>query len=99
MSTLAGDSLSRADLLKLLREQHADSIARTQTYYKELRSIQTKIWNLIRDTPKTVPEVASALDIPTQDVLWHLTAMKKYGIVVESGMSGDYPLYQKVEEQ
>lgn len=99
MSSQTGDTPSRADMLKLLREQHAESVARTQTYYKEQRGIQTQICSIIRDTPKTVPEVASALGIPSQDVLWHMTAMKKYGIVVESGMCGDYPLYQKADKQ
>jgi hypothetical protein len=30
--------------------------------------------------------------------LWYLSALKKYGIVEEAGMCGDYPLYKKVEE-
>ena len=96
MSTPSGTA-SRADLLKRLREQHAESVTRTQALYKEQHAIQQKICGFIRDTPKTVPEVAAAIDLPSHEVLWHLTAMKKYGIVVESGMCGDYPLYQKVE--
>jgi predicted transcriptional regulator len=90
---------SRADMLKKLREQHAESIARTQALYKEQRAIQQEICKVIRDTPKPVPEVAAATGLPTHGVLWHLTAMKKYGIVAESGMCGDYPLFRKVEEK
>ena len=90
---------SRGEFLKSLREQHADSVARTQSLYKEQRRIQLEICKIIRDTPKTVPEVAAASGLPTHEVLWHLTAMKKYGIVAETGMCGDYPLYQKVEEK
>jgi len=86
-------------MLKRLREQHADSVARTQALYKEQRRIQQEICKIIRDTPKTVPDVAAAIGLPTHEVLWHLTAMKKYGIVAESGMCGDYPLYRKVEEK
>jgi predicted transcriptional regulator len=96
MSTQPGTT-SRADMLKRLRAQHEESVARTQALYKEQRGIQQKICGFIRDNPKTVPEVAAAIDLPTHEVLWHLTAMKKYGILVESGMCGDYPLYQKVE--
>lgn len=88
---------SRGEMLKRLREQHADSVARTQALYKEQRRIQQEICKIIRDTPKTVPDVAAAIGLPTHEVLWHLTAMKKYGIVAESGMCGDYPLYRKVE--
>jgi predicted transcriptional regulator len=90
---------SRADVLKKLREQHAESVARTQALYKEQRAIQQEICKVIRDTPKTVPDVATATGLPTHVVLWHMTAMKKYGIVAESGMCGDYPLYRKVEEK
>jgi hypothetical protein len=31
--------------------------------------------------------------------LWFVSALKKYGIVVEAGMNGDYPLYQRAKEQ
>lgn len=92
-------SSSRGELLKHLREQHAESVTRTQTLFKEQRRIQQEICKIIRDTPKTVPEVATAVDLPTHEVLWHLTAMKKYGIVAETGMCGDYPLYQRVDEK
>lgn len=90
---------SRADMLKKLRAQHAESVARTQALYKEQRSIQQEICKVIRDTPKTVPDIAAATGLATHVVLWHMTAMKKYGIVAESGMCGDYPLYRKVEEK
>ncbi len=98
MSTQPSTS-SRGDFLKRLREQHAESVARTQALYKEQRGIQQKICAFIRDNPKTVPEVAAEINLPSHEVLWHLTAMKKYGIVAESGMCGDYPLYRKVEEK
>jgi predicted transcriptional regulator len=90
---------SRGEMLKQLREQHAETVARTQALYKEQRRIQQEICKIIRDTPKTVPDVATATGLPSHEVLWHLTAMKKYGIVAETGMCGDYPLYQKVEEK
>lgn len=90
---------SRGEMLKRLREQHAESVARTQALYKEQRRIQQEICKIIRDNPKTVPEVAAVTGLPSHEVLWHLTAMKKYGIVAETGMCGDYPLYQRVEEK
>jgi len=97
MSAVIGTT-SRADMLKQLREQHAESVERTQALYKEQRRIQLEICKFIREDPKTVPDVAKAVGLPAYEVLWHLTALKKYGIVAESGMCGDYPLYQKVEQ-
>jgi len=31
-------------------------------------------------------------------VLWYVASFKKYGLIVEKGMCGDYPLYIKAEE-
>jgi predicted transcriptional regulator len=74
-------------------------VERTQVFFKEQKRIQQEICKVIRDEPRTVLEVSSATGLPTHDVLWHLTAMKKYGIVIETGMCGDYPLYQRVVEE
>jgi hypothetical protein len=45
-----------------------------------------------------VPEIAAELDMPTRKVLWYLTAYKKYDLVVEEGMCGEYVLYKKLQE-
>jgi predicted transcriptional regulator len=66
---------------------------------KEQKAIDTRICQAIRENPKTVPEVAQAVELPTHTVLWHLTALKKYGRVAEAGMCGDYVLYRRVEEK
>ena len=44
-----------------------------------------------------MPEVAEIIGMPTHQVLWYLTAMKKYDVVVEEGMRGEYVLYKKAE--
>jgi predicted transcriptional regulator len=92
-------TLSRAEILKNLRQEHAATVECTQAYFKEQKHVQQEICKLIRDQPKTVLEVAAATGIATYLVLWHLTAMKKYGLVVETGMCEDYPLYQRVMEE
>ena len=90
---------SRAELLKQLREEHQQTVKRTQALYKEQRQMQNEICQVIRTEPKTVPEIATAIGKPAHQVLWFIAAMKKYGIVAEMGMCGDYPLYQRVKEQ
>jgi predicted transcriptional regulator len=89
---------TRAETLKMLREAHADTVKRTQELLREQSKIEKQICQEIREKPKTVPEVASALNLPSHQVLWYLTALKKYGIVVENGMCGDYVLYQSAKE-
>ena len=47
--------------------------------------------------PKTIPELAEQTGIPAHEILWHITAMKKYDLIVETGMCGEYYLYQRAE--
>jgi hypothetical protein len=92
-------TISRGDLLKHLRETYPEGVKRAQALLKEQKHIQDEICRFLHEKPASVPEVATAVSIPPQQALWYLAAMKKYNLVVENGMSGDYPLYQLVEEQ
>lgn len=89
----------RTAMLKRLRTEHADTVGRTQTLLKEQKQVQKLICHSIRDKAKTVPEIAVEVDMPTHQVLWYLTAYKKYDLVVEEGMCGDYVLYRRVQEK
>ena len=91
-------ALSRSEMLKKLRTQHAESVERTQALLKEQKHMQQELCAFFREKPRTVPEAAQATGIPADKVLWFVAAMKKYGVVVEAGMCGDYPLYKKAEE-
>ncbi|MCL4528475.1 MAG: hypothetical protein M1282_03585 [Chloroflexi bacterium] len=96
--TMQTKTLSRSELLKQLRTQHAKSVERAQALLKEQKHMQQELCAFFREKPRTVPEAAQATGIPADKVLWFVAAMKKYGIVVEAGMCGDYPLYKKAEE-
>lgn len=96
--TSQAKTLSRGELLKQLRTEHAESVERTQALLKEQKHLQQELCAFFREKPRTVPEAAQATGIPADKVLWFVAVMKKYGIVVEAGMCGDYPLYKKAEE-
>jgi predicted transcriptional regulator len=98
MSDAKTPTLTRGEILKKLRAAHAESVERTQALYREQRAMQQAICQLIRDTPKTVPDIAAEIGKPTFEVLWFVAALRKYGIVIETGMCGDYPLYQRARE-
>ena len=91
-------TLSHAEMLKNLRNQYADTVKRTQELLRVQKHIQHEICRAIRDTPMTVPDVAEKVGLPTSEVLWYMASYKKYGLINETGMCGDYPLYQKAEE-
>ena len=92
-------NISRSEILKSLRAEHAETVARTQALLKEQKRVQKEICQFIREKPKTVPEIAEAVGMPSNEVLWYLASYKKYGIVVEEGMCADYPLYRRAEEK
>ncbi|MCA9956144.1 MAG: helix-turn-helix transcriptional regulator [Ardenticatenaceae bacterium] len=92
------DAKTRAIFLKRLREQHKETVDKAQARLKEQKAIRRQICQPTRDEPKTIPEIAALTGIPAHEVLWHITAMKKYGLVTETGMCGEYYLYQRVEE-
>ncbi len=60
---------------------------------KHLIAARKAIHKHLEAQPATIPQIAAALDMPSDEALWHVTGMRKYGKVVESGEDGDYPLY------
>ena len=98
MSTQSPTTKEKTQMLKELREEYRNFVTRTRELLKENNKIQGEICKAISDEPKTVPEVAEIVGMPTNEVLWHIIAMKKYDIVAEMGKSGEYYLYQRIGE-
>jgi hypothetical protein len=98
MSDDKDEAPSRGETLKRLRDTHRTTVERTQVLLREQKQMQNAICQSIRDTPKTIPEIAAEIGKPSHEVLWFVATLKKYGIVVETGMCGDYPLYQRARE-
>lgn len=96
--TSKADKKARTEMLKGVREAHAESVAHTQKLLREQKQIQKDLTEAIKDQPGTVPEVAEATGMPSHQVLWWLAVMRKYGLVAEDGMRDDYPVYKLVEE-
>jgi predicted transcriptional regulator len=93
------DGRTRGQLLKALREEHQQSVAWAQAYLKEQKATRRQICKVLRDGPKTIPEIAGAVDMPADQVLWHVTAMKKYDLVAEAAMCGEFYQYRMVEDK
>ena len=92
------DRQSRAAQLKELRERHQTTVERTRALLKEQQAIRRQICQQLRGESKSVPEVSTATGLPAHEVLWHITAMKKYDLVAEAGQCGEYYLYALVKE-
>lgn len=87
----------RAQILKELRVEHQTTVDRTQALLKEQGKIERAILKLIKEESLTIPTIASQLELPTDRVLWFVTALKKYDKLREDGMDGEYVLYRKEE--
>ena len=97
--TTKEDAKTRGMLLKRLRQEHEESVRRTQALFKAQKETRREICRHMRETPRAVPELAQLTGLPANEVLWQVMAMKKYGLVVETGMCGEYYLYQRVEDK
>lgn len=92
------NSQSRAAQLKQLRERHQATVERARALLKEQQAVRRQICQQLRDGPRIVPELSTATGLPAHEVLWHITAMKKYDLVAEAGQCGEYYLYALVKE-
>ncbi len=88
----------RSQFLKQLREEHHDTVEQVQARLKAQKDTRRQIVQAMDGEPKTVPEIAATSGLPAEQVLWHIIAMKKYNLVIETGQSDDYYLYQQVKE-
>lgn len=92
------DAKVRAQMLKSLREQHQETVAATQAHVKAIQAIRKKISTAMHGKALTIPELAEAAELPPDQVLWHIAALRKYGFVTEVDQDGGYYRYAQVEE-
>ncbi len=96
MSDSKEDKAKLKVLLKKLRSERGDMYEQARATNKETRQVRAKIKKALVDEPKTVPVLATELEIPSEQVLWHLMAMRKYGLVAEGEQDDDYFRYNLV---
>lgn len=89
---------AKKEALKALRRSRKEVIDSVRERVKETTTVRKKLSEALSEGPKTVPELALKTGIPSRDVLWHLTSMKKYGKVGEGDQSGDYFQYVLLKE-
>jgi predicted transcriptional regulator len=85
--------------LKALREERQETVSRAQELLKEQQAVRKVIRNTLRDGAKTVPEVADSTELPSHVVMWYMMAMKKFNLIEELDMDGQYYRYQLVQEK
>ena len=84
--------------LKKLRDERGAAVGAAIERNKLHQAVRKEVRVALAGGPSTVPALAAATGVPTQDVLWHVAAMSKYGALTEVGMDGDYCTYALVAE-
>lgn len=56
--------------------------------------MKDRIIDLLRQGPKTIPEIAEALGSPTHETLYWVMALWRYGSLVDSGDPNDEGYYR-----
>jgi hypothetical protein len=88
------NEMTGQEALKKLRQERKEFIDQAKNLIKEQSSIFKNIKEELKGDGKTVPEIASATDISSSQILWVVMALKKYGQVIEGLKDGDYFKYQ-----
>ena len=90
----------RTQMLVELRKQHDAQVKPAQERLKEQQAIRKILQRAMQGAPRSVPQLASMTNLAAHEVLWHIAAMKKYGVVEEAGMDtgGEYYLYELSKE-
>lgn len=82
--------------LAIMRERMGGISEQKKQHAKQLKAARKAIVQMLTEKPATVPEIVAALNMPSDEALWHLTGMRKYGQVTEAGEAGEYFLYALV---
>ena len=53
-----------------------------------------RIMNILKDGPRTVPEISEAIGRPSHEVMFWMMGMRKYGYVAEDGEVTDEGYYR-----
>jgi len=86
--------------LKRLRKEREAQVKAAQAASKAVRAERKRIAAAMEGGPKSVPQIAAAIDMSTDRVLWHIAAMRKYGECAEAKeRDGDYFTYELVVEE
>jgi len=91
------DAQQSLEAMKRLRQERG---VRPEARERTRRA--TKAWKAIRKAleaaDSAVPEIAESAGLSTEEVFWHVNAMRKYGEVEIAGEDGSYLRYRLVRK-
>ena len=85
------------EALKRLREERKEFIKAASARVKEQKKAVRAIKTALKESPRTVPEIAQATGMAPSEVMWYVATLKKYGEVLEAEQDGSYFRYRPAE--
>ncbi len=82
---------------KALRKFRKKEISEISKKVKEQRKTINAIMESLKDKAATVPEIAQATGISSDNILWYLATLKKYGKITEAEKIDGYYRYDLSE--
>ena len=79
--------------MKKLRADRKEWVVKASGRVKVQKKALKAIKGHLEKGAATVPEVAGATEMRTDEVLWYMAALKKYGQIVEAEKDGSYFRY------
>jgi predicted transcriptional regulator len=80
--------------LKIFRERRGGISESLKQHASGFRQQRKQLTEVMKAGAATVPELAQKAGLPADQVLWHLSGMRKYGLAQEAGQAGDYVKYE-----
>jgi len=80
--------------MEILRERQGGISKELKEYFNNQQRVRKALKAALQAGPKTVPQIASESGIASEEVLWHLMAMRRYGDVMDGPEQDAYVLYQ-----
>ena len=89
---------SKKKPIQILRERRGGVPQALIERSRQQRIIRKRITEALENDPKTVPDLAGQLDLPSHEVFWYVMGLKKYGKVVEAEQVDGYFKYQLIDD-
>jgi len=97
MSADDNEKKKKKEAMKELRKARKEYTEKAGAAAKQQKKSLNAIREQLGKEAKTVPEIADAVQMPTDRVLWFMSAMKKYGEIIEAGKDGGFYRYALVQ--
>ena len=74
-------------------------ISAATTRMKAQKKVIRALKEQLKSGARTVPELAAATNAGTEETLWYIAALKKYGQIIEAQKEGAYFAYALARKQ